>query len=114
MNEQEQPLVSPQAYVNAQFGQACQEIGIQPQEVVLLTIFQFLQTTPEDRGVKIAKLKKQFNEFAAAGDFEKLQKTIDDTVNEVQLQLSDALSLFWEKDLPDPDYSDGPSSPGAA
>jgi len=94
MSEQ-QPLVSPQAYIQQQFGSACEELGVNPQETVLLCLFDFLKITPEDRGLFVANLKKEFNDFAAAGDFEGLQKSIDDVVNQVELQLYDALADHW-------------------
>lgn len=97
-NEQSQPLVSPHAYIQQAFGESCEEIGVNPQETVLLLLFQFLQTTPEDRGVDIATLKSDFNRFAKAGDFEELQKAIDDVVNKVELQLYDALAENWASD----------------
>ncbi len=95
MNSQQQPLVSPQAYIQQQFGEACEELGLQPQETVLLCLFDFLTITPEERGVEIAQLKKAFNKFCEAGDFEELQKTIDESVNKVELQMYDALAANW-------------------
>ncbi len=93
--QQGQPLVSPQAYIQQQFGEACEELGVNPQETVLLCLFDFLTVSPEDRGVLVAELKKSFNKFAEAGDFEELQKTIDETVNKVELQMYDALAANW-------------------
>ena len=89
-------LVSPQQYIQNQFALACEELGVNPQETVLLVLFDFLRITPEDRGLYVAELKKAFNKYAEAGDFEALEKTVTDAINTVELQLYDSLTGFWE------------------
>lgn len=101
--QQGQPLVSPQAYIQQQFGEACEELGVNPQETVLLCLFKFLQITPEDRGVHVAALKTDFNRFAGSADFEALQKTIDESINKVELQLYDALAATWPRPHDEPE-----------
>ncbi len=95
--QQPQPLVSPEAYVSAQFGEACQEISANPQEVFQLLLFSFLQITPEERGAHHRGLKHDFNIFAGAVDFKSLEATIDEQIKQAELGLYDALSGFWER-----------------
>ena len=64
--QQPQPLVSPEAYLSTQFGEACQEIGANPQEVFNMLLFSFMKITPEERGDRFLALKKDFNVFADA------------------------------------------------
>jgi len=91
-----QPLVSPATYVSKEFGEACQEISANPQEVFTLLLFQFLLTTPEMRGSKFRALKKQFNEFAEATDFKALEEGINKTIAEAELSLTDWLQKGWD------------------
>lgn len=95
-NQQPQPLVSPAQYVSSQFGEACQELSVNPQEVFSLLLFQFLLTTPEMRFKKFRELKKQFNEFAASVDFKALEKEIEDKVKEADLGMDDWLQKQWD------------------
>ena len=95
--------VSPEAYVSTQFGEACQEISANPQEVFSMLLFGFLKITPEDRGVYFRGLRKDFNAFAEAVDFKTLQATIDEKINEAELGLYDSLAKFWEYPLTDDD-----------
>ena len=95
-NQQPQPLVSPEAYVSEQFGEACQEIGANPQEVFNMLLFSFMKITPEERGDRFLELKKDFNTFASAVDFKALQETIDEQIKRAELGMYDSLSGFWE------------------
>lgn len=91
-----QPLVSPATYVSKEFGEACQEISANPQEVFTLLLFQFLLTTPEMRGSKFRALKKQFNEFAEAVDFKAVEEDINGKIAKADLQLTDWLQEKWD------------------
>ncbi len=95
-NQQPQPLVSPEAYIGTQFGEACQEIGAQPQEVFTMLLFSFMKITPEERGDRFLSLKKDFNVFADAVDFKALEATIDEQIKKAELGLYDSLAGFWE------------------
>ena len=96
--EQPQPLVSPEAYINTQFGEVCQEISAPPRDVLLMLLFSFLAITPEERGGYFRKLKKEFNVFADAVNWKALEATIDEKVNAAELGLYDALAKHWESD----------------
>ena len=87
--------LNPTNYINKLFGEACQEIGQQPQEVVGLLLFQFLQITPEDRGTLMAELKKDFNSFTAVADFDAVIKNINEHIDEAELNLYDWLAQVW-------------------
>ena len=91
-----QPLVSPANYVSKEFGDACQEISANPQEVFTLLLFQFLLTTPEMRGSKFRALKKQFNEFAESVDFKAVEEDINAEVAKADLKLTDWLQAKWD------------------
>ena len=65
-NDKPQAAVSPEAYISTQFGEACQEIGANPQEVFSMLLFSFMKLTPEERGDRFLSLKKDFNRFADA------------------------------------------------
>jgi len=95
-NEQQQPQVSPEAYISTEFGNACQEIGANPQEVFNMLLFSFMKITPEDRGDRFLALKKDFNTFASAVDFKTLQASLDEKIKEAELGLYDSLAGFWE------------------
>lgn len=95
-NEQQQPAVSPEAYISTEFANACQEIGANPQEVFSMLLFSFMKITPEERGDRFLSLKKDFNTFAGKVDFKTLQATIDEKIKEAELGLYDSLAGFWE------------------
>jgi hypothetical protein len=82
--------------VSTQFGEACQEISANPQEVFSLLLFQFLLTTPEMRGSKFRALKKQFNDFAESVDFKALEAEINTKVEEADLFMTDWLQKEWD------------------
>lgn len=90
------PNLNPTNYVNKLFGQAAEEIGIDPQQLVGLLLFQFLKVTPEDRGVKVAFLKKDFNKFAEKADFEAVAVSINNLIDKEELALLDWLSDVWD------------------
>ena len=79
--------LSPMNYINKQFGEACQEIAAEPQNVVDMLIFSFMTVTPEERGAKFALMKKEFNKFAASADFKTLTSSINKQINDEELQL---------------------------
>lgn len=95
-NEQQNAAVSPEAYISTEFGNACQEIGANPQEVFSMLLFSFMKITPEERGDRFLSLKKDFNTFAAAVDFKSLQIVIDEKIKAAELGLYDSLAKFWE------------------
>ena len=52
MSNEPQTQVSPEAYISTEFGNACQEIGANPQEVFNMLLFSFMKITP--RGARDA------------------------------------------------------------
>ena len=94
-NENQQAQVSPEAYISTEFGNACQEIGANPQEVFNMLLFSFMKITPEDRGERFLELKRDFNKFAAAVNFKTLQIQLDEKIKEAELGLYDSLATFW-------------------
>ncbi|MCK5557289.1 MAG: hypothetical protein KAJ01_02855 [Candidatus Hydrogenedentes bacterium] len=98
MSQQPQPtpLVSPTAYIHRTFGEWCEENVLNPQEILMLLLYKFLQTCPEQRINDVRHMKHAFTQFADSGDFEGLQKTIDDGVKEIELSLLTSLEKQWE------------------
>lgn len=93
---QPQPLVSPTAYIHRSFGEWCEENMSNPQEILMMLIFRFLQINPEQRVNEVRHMKADFTKFAGTADFDGLQKIIDDGVNQVELALLDYLEEGWE------------------
>ncbi len=96
MSQQPQPLVSPTGYVHEEFGKWCEENVLNPNEVMQLLLFQFLQVNPEQRVNDIRHMKADFSKFADCANFEDLQKVINDGVTDVQLALLTWLETGWD------------------
>jgi len=97
MNQQQPtPLVSPTAYIHRTFGEWCEENMSNPQEVLMLLLYKFLEVNPEQRINEVRHMKADFTKFADSANFEGLQKTIDDGVNEIELALLTYLETGWE------------------
>ncbi len=93
--QQSNAVVSPVAYVQTQYQEACQELGVDANTLVLMLVFDFLKIKPEDRDVKALELKRQFNDFTASCNMEEVQKEIDAVVSVAEDMLHNKLSEGW-------------------
>ena len=95
MSEQ---LLSPQAYIQGAFGEACQEQEIAPTEVVQLLLLDFIQLAPERRAEYLRKLKRDVRLLGEL-DFKTAQSIIDDAIETIEGGLRDAIELKWVTSL---------------
>lgn len=93
--QQGRAVVSPTAYVQTQYAEVCQELGLDPNAFVLMLILDFVKIKPEDRDVKALALKRQFNNFTTSCNMEEVQKDIDAVVNTAEDILYAELSKDW-------------------
>lgn len=90
--------LSPMNYLSKTFGETCQDLGLNPQEVMNLLVFKFLQTPAEGRSGGLARLRTQFNTFADQADFDEVLETINGAINKAELKLHDW--LLTQQDRP--------------
>lgn len=79
--------LSPMNYLSKIFGETCTDLGLNPQEVMNLLVFEFIQRPAEGRGKRLSQLRVQFNEFAGEADFDAVLETINGAINAAELQL---------------------------
>jgi hypothetical protein len=91
-------LLSPQAYIQGAFGEACQEQETTPQEVVQLLLLDFIQLAPERRAEYLRKLKRDMRLLGEL-DFKTAQTTIDNAVETIEGGLRDAIEARWVPSL---------------
>lgn len=84
MSEQK---MSPMNYLQKTFGDVCQDLGLNPQEVMNLLVFAFLQTPEEGRHLRLSQLRVLYNEFNEVGDFDKVLETITGAIEGSELKL---------------------------
>lgn len=83
--------LSPMNYLSKTFGETCTDLGLNPQEVMNLLVFKFMQSPAEGRSGRLARLRTQFNTFADQADFEAVLETINGAINTAELALHDWL-----------------------
>jgi hypothetical protein len=83
--------LSPMNYLSKTFGEVCQDLGLNPQEVMNLLVFAFLQTPEEGRLKRMGQLKVLYNEFSKEADFKQVLETINGAIETAELKLHDWL-----------------------
>ena len=89
--------LSPVNYLSKVFGQTCQDVGLSPQDVMNLLLFQFMQIQPERREVILNSLKMDFRKFSQAADFKGCLDTINGAIDKEELKLYNWLLNFQEE-----------------
>ncbi len=83
--------LSPMNYINKVFGEACQDMGLNPQEVMNLLLFAFIQTPTGGRVRRLSQMRVLFNEFNEVADFDEVLTTINGAIEGAELKLYDWL-----------------------